>query len=97
MGLNQFPTFQIQPTELSLDLIYPGTQRQGIKAVHANKTVHRDLKPANIMRKNGGLIVIVDFGIHHLSSPCKMQGRVSIVGVAATWHSVAMHTLRTLL
>jgi len=36
---------------------------EGIKAVHANKTIHRDLKPANVMRKTGGKIVIVDFGL----------------------------------
>jgi len=31
--------------------------------VHFNKTIHRDLKPANVMRKMGGKIVIVDFGL----------------------------------
>lgn len=36
---------------------------RGLSVVHAHGLVHRDLKPPNIMLREGGEIVLIDFGI----------------------------------
>jgi ABC-type amino acid transport substrate-binding protein len=36
---------------------------QGLRAVHEASVLHRDVKPANVLVREGGQVVLVDFGI----------------------------------
>ena len=46
---------------------------RGLEAAHAEGVVHRDLKPANIMRDAQDRIVVMDFGVAHLTKAVEIK------------------------
>jgi serine/threonine protein kinase len=54
------------------DVIAVATQvAQALEVAHAHNVIHRDLKPSNICVDYSGKVVILDFGIAHLSAGAK--------------------------
>ncbi|WP_257001572.1 serine/threonine-protein kinase, partial [Streptomyces albidoflavus] len=45
---------------------------QGLRAVHRAKVVHRDVKPGNVLVRDGGLAILVDFGIASIAGANKL-------------------------
>ncbi|GAA4004719.1 bifunctional serine/threonine-protein kinase/glutamate ABC transporter substrate-binding protein [Streptomyces marokkonensis] len=53
---------------------------QGLRAVHAASVLHRDVKPGNVLVRDGGQVVLVDFGIATFEGADRVTRYGGIIG-----------------
>ncbi|MGW0456634.1 bifunctional serine/threonine-protein kinase/glutamate ABC transporter substrate-binding protein [Streptomyces tendae] len=53
---------------------------QGLRAVHEASVLHRDVKPGNVLVRDGGQVVLVDFGIATFEGADRVTRHGGIIG-----------------
>ncbi|MFD8452616.1 serine/threonine-protein kinase [Streptomyces coelicoflavus] len=53
---------------------------QGLRAVHEASVLHRDVKPGNVLVRDGGQVVLVDFGIATFEGADQVTRHGNIIG-----------------
>src|SRR5205807_36343 len=67
---------------------------EALTAAHAAGIVHRDIKPENVMRRRGGLVKILDFGIAKLlEQPSSDSSEIATIAKAETETGVVLGTV----
>ena len=67
---------------------------EALTAAHAAGIVHRDIKPENVMRRRGGLVKLLDFGIAKLlEQPSSDSSEIATIAKAETETGVVLGTV----